>query len=204
MGCIQFNIAEITKRKMKNSVIFCALLLGTLSSPAQSRKTATPIKIKWVSGLSGDFSFAKKWSYPEGVEVNEYGQLICNGFCPPETEAMFDNTGKIIKDSLTAFYKIVDTSHQSHTIECKAWCYEWADTDFIEAVRKSADTTYCYTLLNAATHCSLELKITGSNCFATIDLNSVETGEHARYYCTTGYITIDKDLWAKGDHESYF
>jgi hypothetical protein len=189
---------------MNSLIIFCALLLTVASSLAQSKKSATPVKIKWASGIKGDFSFIKKWSYPEGVEVNEYGQVTCNGFCPPETEAMFDSTGKIIKDSLTAFYKIVDTSHQLNSIKSKAWCYEWAGADFIDAVRKTVDTTYCYTLLNAATHCSLQLNITRDNCFAIIELNSVVKGRSAKYYCKNGYITIDKDLWKKGIMKAIF
>ncbi|HEV8081144.1 MAG TPA: hypothetical protein VGP43_10545 [Chitinophagaceae bacterium] len=189
---------------MKSSIIFCALLIAASSSFSQTKKTATPVKIKWVLSVKGDFSFVKKWSYPEGVEVNEFGQLSCNGFCPPETEAMFDSTGKIAKDSLTAFYKIVDTSHQSYSIDCKAWCYEWAGADFIEVVRKSVDTTYCYTLLNAATHCSLQLNIAGANCFAIIELNSVVKEGNARYYCRNGYITIDKNLWKKGIMKAIF
>jgi hypothetical protein len=189
---------------MKTLIIFCVLLLAVASSFAQGKKTSIPIKIKWVSNIKGDFSFAKKWSYPEGVEVNEYGQVSCNGFCPPETDAMMDSKGRIFKDSLTAYYKTVDTSHQSYSIDCKAWCYEWAGADFIEAVRKSADTIYCYTLLNAATHCSLQLNITGDNCYAIIELNSVAKGGNARYYCRNGSITIDKDLWAKGIMKAMF
>ncbi len=183
---------------MKCLIFFCSLLLTAASSFGQSKKAATPIKIKWTSSIRGDFSFVNKWSYPEGVELNKYGQLSCDGFCPPETYPMIDSTGKIFKDSLTAFYKIVDTSHQSYTIQCKAWCYEWTGTDFIESIYKSADTVYCYTLLNAATHCSLQLNIVGDNCFAIIGLNSIVKGGSVKYNCINGYITVDKNLWKKG------
>ena len=189
---------------MKNSIIFFTLLLAYSSSFAQTKKSATLVKINWASNIKGNFSFVNKWSYPEGIEVNEYGQVTCNGFCPPETDAMMDSTGKIIKDSLTAFYKIVDTTHQSYSIDCKAWCYEWAGADFIKVVRKTVDTTYCYTLLNAATHCSLQLNIIRDNCFAIIKLESVVKGGNARYYCRNGYITIDKDLWKKGIMKAIF
>lgn len=164
----------------------------------------TPVKMNWVSGIKGDFSFAKKWRYPEGILLNGYGQLSCDGFCPPESYAMIDSTGKICKDSLTAFYQVVDTSHQFYSIQCKAWCYEWAGTDFIEATQKSADTVYCYTLLNAATHCSLQLTIVGDQCFAIIDLNSIVKGGSARYACINGFITIDKSLWKKGTMKAVF
>ncbi|MEO7489014.1 MAG: hypothetical protein ABIU77_18020 [Ferruginibacter sp.] len=189
---------------MKRLILFCSLLLTASSSFAQNKNAATAIKIKWASSIQGDFSFVNKWSYPEGVERNEYGQLSCDGFCAPEAYAMMDSTGKILKDSLAAFYKILDTSHQSHSIYCKAWCYEWAGTDFIEAIHKSADTVYCYTLLNAATHCSLKLNIIGDNCFAVIDLTSIFKGGNTRYACTNGYITVDKNLWKKGIMKAVF
>jgi hypothetical protein len=164
----------------------------------------TPVNIKWVSSIKADFSFVNKWSYPEGIELNEYGQLSCDGLCPTEAYPMMDSTGKIFKDSLTVFYKVVDTTHQFYSIQCKAWCYEWAGTDFIEAFQKSVDTVYCYTLLNAATHCSLQLNIAGDNCFANIDLNSVFRGGSARYNCVNGYITVDKNLWKKGIVKAIF
>ena len=189
---------------MKCLIFLYSLLLTASSSFGQSKKAATPIKIKWASSIQGDFSFVNKWSYPEGVELNKYGQLSCDGFCPQEAYTMIDSTGKIFKDSLTAFYKIVDTSHQSYSIKCKAWCYEWAGTDFIEAIHKSADTVYCYTLLNAATHCSLQLNIVGDKCFAIIDLNSIVKGGSANYNCTDGYITVDKTLWNKGIMKAVF
>jgi hypothetical protein len=189
---------------MRRLIFFWALLLIVYSSFGQSKKVITPIKIKWVSSIKGDFSFVNKWSYPEGIELNEYGQLSCDGFCLPEAHAMIDSTGKIFKDSLTAFYKIVDTSHQFYSIQCKAWCYEWAGTDFIEAVQESMDTVYLYTLLNAATHCSLQLKIVGDNCFSIIDLNSVAEGGSAKYNSINGYITVDKSLWKKGIVKAIF
>ena len=189
---------------MRRLIFFCSSLLIACSSFGQSKKAVTPVKIKWASSIKGDFSFVNKWSYLEGVELNEYGQLSCDGFCPPEADAMIDSTGKIFKDSLTAFYKIVDTSHQFYSIQCKAWCYEWAGTDFIEAIQKSVDTVYCYTLLNAATHCSLQLNIVGDNCFALVDLNSIVKGGSAKYSCVNGYITVDKNLWEKGIVKAFF
>jgi hypothetical protein len=189
---------------MRPLISFCALIMMSCLSFGQSKKATTPIKIKWVSGIKGDFSFVNKWSYPEGIELNEYGQLSCEGFCPPGAYAMIDSTGKIFNDSLTVFYKVVDTSHQFHSIQSKASCYEWAGTDFIKVVQKSVDTVYCYTLLNAATHCSLQLDIAGDNCLAAIDLNSIVKGEGASYNCINGYITIDKDLWKKGIVKAIF
>lgn len=189
---------------MKRLIVFCSLLLISFALFGQKKSAGIPVNIKWVPSLKGDFSFVNKWSYPEGVALNEYGQLSCDGFCAPEVAGMMDSTGKIFKDSLTAFYTIVDTSHQFYSIQCKAWCYEWAGTNFIEAIQQSADTVYCYTLMNAATHCSLQLTIIGNNCFASIDLNSIFKGGAARYDANNGYITVDKSYWKKGIVKAIF
>jgi hypothetical protein len=189
---------------MKYLILYCLLLLIACTASGQSKKSLPPVKINWVPGIEGNFSFAKKWSYPEGIGLNEFGQLVCDGFCPPETAAMVDSTGKIYKDSLTAYYKITDTTHQFHSIQCKAWCYEWAGTDFIEAVRKSVDTVYCYTLMNVATHCSLQFNLVNNDCYAIVDLKSIIKGGSEQYNCTNGYITIDKNLWEKGTLRAVF
>lgn len=194
---------------MKNSVIIFVLLLFSSYLWGQNTKgtvktASIPITIKWVDNLSGDFSFTNNWSYPEGVYKNEYGQLSCDGLCPPEIDAMKDSTGRIYDDSLQAFYKIIDTTHQVHSIKSKAWCYEWAGTDFIEVFRKSKDSVHCFTMTGMATHCSLHLDIIKNTCYAAIDLYSIVQGGDAKYYCTGGYITIDKKLWKEGTLKAKF
>ena len=176
-------------------IFYCFVCLAQKSISQTSSK---PVKIIWTTNLSGDFSFAKKWSYPEGVEKNKYGQLTCDGFCPNEVENMKDDNGRIYKDSLKAYYKIVDTSHLFHTISCDAWCYEWAGTDFIDVYRQSNDTLFCKTWLNAATHCSLELTIIKDTCIAVIELKSVFDRFQTKYNCTTGDIIIDKNFLKQG------
>jgi hypothetical protein len=194
---------------MKNSVIIFGLILFSSYLWGQNtkgtvRSASIPVTIEWVDNLAGDFSFTNNWSYPEGVFKNEYGQLSCDGLCPPEIDAMKDSTGRIYEDSLQAFYKIIDTIHQTHSIQCEAWCYEWAGTDFIEVFRKNKDSINCFTMTGIATHCSLQLDIIKNTCYATIDLNSIVQGGDAKYYCTDGYITIDEKLWKEGIMKAEF
>jgi len=194
---------------MKNIVIILGLIFFSSYLWGQNTKgtvksASIPITIEWADNLSGDFSFANNWSYPEGVYKNEYGQLSCDGLCPPEIDAMKDSTGRIYEDSLQAFYKIIDTTHQTHSIQSEAWCYEWAGTDFIEVFRKSKDSVSCFTITGIATHCSLQLDIIENICYAAIDLNSIVPGSNAKYYCTDGYITIDKKLWKEGIMKAEF
>jgi len=178
-------------------IIFISSCIYGQTHHAADQKKSVPVSVNWVNNLAGDFTFHKKWSYPENVFKNEFGQLNCDGECPEEITKMEDKHGKILKDSLPAFYKLVDTTHQFHSILCKAWCYEWAGTDYMEVSQKN-DTTYCYTLTNAATHCSLQLVILNNYCLATVDLKSIVPGGDATFYCNNGYITIDKTLWNKG------
>ena len=176
-------------------VLLCSVCLNQKSI---SQKFSNPAKIVWVTNLKGDFSFTKRWSYPEGVYKNEYGQLSCDGLCPTEIENMSDSTGRIYEDSLKAFYQFVDTTHIPHSIECEAWCYEWAGTNFIDVYRSSNDTVFASTWTNVATHCSLELTIMGDSCIAIIDLKSIVEGGSAKYYCSNGTIAIDQELWKQG------
>lgn len=156
------------------------------------------IKISWLDNLTGDFTFTENWDYPEGVYKNDFGQLSCDGLCPPEIDRMKDENGKIYEDSLKAFYQLVDTTHEFHSIQSDAWTYEWAGTNFVSAIRKNEDTTICYTHNNVATHSSLILTITKDKCIPIIKLNSVTPTGTKIYVCKGGQIEIDKSFWEKG------
>jgi hypothetical protein len=168
------------------------------------RDKPNPIKIQWSENLKGNFSFKNKWSYPEGIFKNKFRQLTCDGFCPSETYDMLDSNGRIKKDSIKSFYKIVDTTHRKHSISSNAWCYEWAGTNFIETQQISNNKIFCKTEINASTHCSLEIQIIGDSCYALIDLKSIIKEENAKYFCTDGTIVIDKSFWEKGVMKAFF
>ena len=96
---------------------FITIIIGGIMLMFACHKPkAGQIKMEWVEELEGDYSFAKAWDYPEGVYKNAHGQLSCDGFCPPATDAMKDSTGRIYKDSLPAFYALVDTTHRFHSL----------------------------------------------------------------------------------------
>jgi len=161
------------------------------------------IRIEWVEELEGDYAFAKAWDYPEGVYKNEHGQLSCDGFCPPETDAMKDSTGRIYQDSLSAFYALVDTAHRFHSMMGEAECDEYAGADYMVAKRKQ-DTVYCYSLCNAATHCSLNLRLHGDDCTATVELRSLISGNDVTYKLKDGVMRVEKKSWATGVLKSDF
>lgn len=156
------------------------------------------IKICWSTNIKGDFSFNKNWSYPEGVYKNQFGQLSCDGICMEGVDQMKDENGKIFEDSLTAFYKIVDTSHTFHSIKSEAWCYEWAGTEFIDVHRINKEIVRCITINNVSTHCSLNIEIENDYCKPTIKYTGMSDLKIYIFDCFAGNIQIDKVLWNKG------
>lgn len=176
--------------------LFCWLticLLGACNNPQQ-----TFSETNWVNELKGDFSFKDKWDYAETTFKNEKGQLVCDGICPEACDRMKDSTGTIIKDSVSAYYKLIDTTHVFNSIACDAWCYEYAGTDRVMVLRKNADTVFCSTECSPATHCSLNLLIVGKECTPKINLVSVKPNGKAVFFVTQGHITIDRLMWEKG------
>ena len=169
---------------------------GKISEKTQNQKE---VQIQWVDDLAGDFSFQEIWSYPEGIFRNEFGQLVCDGICPPETENMKDEEGKIFTDSLLPYYKLIDTTHLFHSIHSEANAYEWAGTNFIKAKRINNDTIICFTHNNVSTHSSLNLILTQNTVAPTIILESITLPDEKKIFnCIGGEMIIDKKLWKTG------
>jgi hypothetical protein len=187
-------------------LLFFLLLFGVIScdSTTQLKLNTGEILITWYDNIDGDFSFKDNWTYPEGIYRNEFGHLSCDGLCPPEIDKMKNKNGKIFKDSLKAFYQLIDTTHQFHSIQSDAWTYEWAGTDFITVERVSKDSIVCYTLNNIATQSSLDLIIIKDIVKPSISLNSIAPNSIKTYPCNGGQIVIDRNLWNKGIMKAEF
>ena len=188
---------------MKPLILIISLVLTTLKAWPQ---TPTPITISWTKKLKGDFSFKQNWSYPLGVEKKADGKAGCEngGFCPPECYDMLDSNGIVHQNLAQQFYQCLDTSHQFHTLECQATCYEWGGTDFIEVHRQNKDSVFCHSLANIATHCTLELEINQTICKASLFFASITHHGNKTYYCNKGYIKIDQKLWQQGIMKAKF
>jgi hypothetical protein len=184
-------------------LLIALLFFSQLQTIAQEY-SGEKIKIQWMDNLSGDFSFSKKWDYPEGIYKNEFGQLSCDGICPEEVYTMMDSTGKIYKDSLAAFYKIVDTTHQYHSIKADAWCYEYAGTDYIQCYETEGGLD-CQTLNNAGTHSSLLFQFDYNHkyCYPSVILESIN-GNSIKFSCLSGSIKVDKKSWKKNTLKAVF
>jgi|GEM_PF-997044 len=182
------------------NLIWPLLIAALISCGGVARKNHESgiVEIQWVDDLYGDFSFKDNRSYPEGIFMNEFGQLVCDGFCPPGVENMRDENGRIFADSVESYYNLVDTTPLFHSIQSEAETYEWVGTDFITVKRINKDTVNCFTLNNVSTHSSLNLMITGNTVRPTIVLESITSLDATIYDCSGGKMIIDKNLWKEG------
>ncbi|GAB5418592.1 MAG: hypothetical protein Crog4KO_03490 [Crocinitomicaceae bacterium] len=176
-------------------ILFTLLSLGLVKKPQTKDRT---LIIEWKQNIEGDFSFKNDWSYPEGVYMNQWGQLSCDGFCPPETDAMKDSLGRIYDDSLASFYLFVDTSHLAHTFLAQGSMYEWAGADWISFERKEDGSIVGKSSCNAATHKSINIKIKDDQVTAWLDYNSITEQGREIFPLQEGWISIDKKLLRKG------
>lgn len=164
------------------------------------QKDSGEITIEWKDSLPGDFSFKDEWSYKENVFKNEFGELICDGFCEENIDRFYEKDGHLKKDSITAFYKILDTTHVYHSLKSETNCYEWGGSDDFKIVKVTKETFDGFSSCNAGTHASLKLVIEGDKCLPLIELKSVMRTEPGTttYHANGGQIQIDKGLLQKG------
>ena len=179
---------------MKNFFILLTLITLSCSQVKKSDK----IFVKWLKNVNGDFSFKKKWNYPEGVYLNQFGQLSCDGFCPMEIEKMKDTNGKIFEDSIDSFYELIDTSHLYYSIKSYTNAYEFGEANYIHFEKMENDTIYGYTHVNAGTHSSLHLKLTSDYCTAWVEYNSVKPVPIKNFLINDGLIKLDNNLFNQG------
>lgn len=176
------------KQKALNILIVCLVFLSFSCSDNVS------VGIKWVNHLEGDFSFMDKWSYPYPMFRNDFGELVCDGLCPPETDKMRNENGRIIPDSIARYYQLIDTTHLYHSIE---WGMFTSDPElgYISAESVSDDIVNCRTLVGAD-YWTMVLIITGNRCIPVLEYYRIDSKiGRIIYNCNKGTIRIDKKLW---------
>ncbi|MCR9173227.1 MAG: hypothetical protein NXI10_12070 [bacterium] len=159
---------------------------------------ARSIPISWGKHIQDDFSFRSNWSYPEGVYLNSYGQVSCDGFCPEEVSTMKDTTGRIYDDSLRAFYEIVDTTHNYHTLFARGALYEWAGSNYMNFTRNEDGTLKGVSECNAATHSRLNIIIAKDEVQAWVSYNGITERKTYVFPLKSGEFQLDKKLFKKG------
>lgn len=191
-------------KNVKNILLLFAVAL-LLTAQAKQQASYKTVPITWVANLDGDYSFINRWSYNENVFRNNFGELTCDGDCPPGIDSMQDSNGRIYDSLVHAYYTLLDTTHQFHTLECEAWCYEFGEADDIDVTRRG-NRVYATSRENISTHSSLRLNIENNVCTPTIKLTSIMgPGNNIFYYhCIGGYIKIDKTCWLQGVMKAEF
>ena len=116
------------------------------------------VELVWVDSIDADFSFTEDWDYEEGIYVNQWGQLSCDGFCPRAADAMKDDHGRIFDDSLAAFYAIIDTTHRYFTHESTARVYSYGESHYV-TLEERGGRLFLRTEMNMMAQSSLHLEI---------------------------------------------
>jgi hypothetical protein len=190
--------------KIKFIIISLLFLIGTCcKTNKKNANSENRIKIEWVENLNGDFSFNKKWSYREGIYRNKNGELrLDGGLYPVEIEKiitrMKDETGEVYKDSLTKYYKIIDTTHIFYSIKSEAKVYENTVYDHFEFKKMKNGEIKGETINNVSGYSHLHIKLKKDYCYAWNDYNSIfDQGNHI-FNLKSGKILIDKSFFKKG------
>lgn len=160
------------------------------------------VDFSWVSSIDDDFSFTEEWDYVEGIYINQWGQLSCDGFCPMEIDALKDEQGRIYDDSLTKFYSIIDTTHYYFTHQGTVRAYEFGECNYAY-VTEVDGIIYLETEVNIATHTSLQIEFfpdPGSKIpfRAYLYYNSIGNMRPKNYDVTHGTVEISSEAIRNG------
>jgi hypothetical protein len=148
--------------------------------------------------IDEDFSYTSKWDYPLGVYVNRHGQVSCDGFCPEGAWGFRDEEGKIYEDSLEAFYALVDTMHEFHSLNSQAHQYEWGQSAQLRFTKSENGDYVGVSACDASTHSALVLTISGDRFNASVDFNSIRQTPRQNFQLKTGILVLDSEAYMNG------
>ncbi len=156
----------------------------------------------WGDSIDANFSFAEEWDYPEGVYLNQWGQLSCDGFCPMEIDRMKDEQGQIFNDSLSAFYSIIDTTHRYFTHEGIVRTFEYGECNHALA-KELNGKIHVQTEVNVSTHTSLHIVFDSEVKLETefkiyLIYNGIRNTKPIVYLAQSGTLEISKKMFKEG------
>ena len=152
--------------------------------------------------MDDDFSFTEEWDYPEGVYLNQWGQLSCEGLCPMEIERMKDDQGRIFNDSLAAFYEIIDTTHRFYSHQGIVRTFEYGECNYANA-KVLNGKIHVQTEVNAATHTSLHIVFdteekSATECKIYLIYNSIRPVKPVVFRVRSGMLEISREKFEEG------
>jgi hypothetical protein len=173
-------------------------LMASIQTMKKELYTEKERSIIFTKDLAGDFSYTEKWEYPLGVYINQHDQVSCDGFCPEGAWGFRDEEGKIYEDSLEAFYALVDTTHEFHSLNSQAHQYEWYNSDFMTFTKLEGYSYSGISAYDAGNHSRLHIEISGSYFKAYVDFNSVTSTPRTTFQLKSGILVLDEEAQSRG------
>jgi hypothetical protein len=153
------------------------------------------IPISWFQELKGDFSFAEEWDYTDGIELNEYQQIICWN-CPPRAEKMLDKRRKIISDSMDIFYQLIDSTRHFQSLKSRSTIVNLSGNTSISVKKYGDFTIEGFTKNEDSIHCSLFFRM--KNDFINSWVYIKNNNETKILKLKEGKFFVDKSAFDKG------
>lgn len=182
------------------TIIIAVLTLSICLKPYPPYKS---IPIQMVDEIDADFSFAENWNYDWGVYENQYGQLSCDGLCPNEAYEM-QVDGRIIEDSIKAYYELIDTTHFHHTMQSKAEMYEWTGCDYIYVSRDSNMRISAETVITPGSHSTLHFQINRDKAKIWAHYNSIANVQPRNFSLKSGFIKVERQAFERDTIKAQF
>lgn len=180
--------------------IITLTVLLVIAFTFKAQDSIKKIPIQWINLDSINAEFTENWDYPEGIYINRWGQVGCDGFCPGEFYGLSDDQGKIKEENLELAYSILDTTHEHYSLECKARAYQFGESNYIRNVGVG-DLIQLVTSTSASTHTQFILNLTHPENYITtyIYFNSiVSDSAPTSFLANDGWIKVDPNEYAKG------
>lgn len=139
-------------------LLSCAVRDYDYTGIKTTEKESFSIPVGWFSELKGDYSFANKWEYASGIDLNEYQQIICWD-CPPRAQKMLDKRRKIIADSMNVFYTLIDSTRHYFSLESRSTLVDLKNNNYLTVKKYGDFTIEGFTNSNDSLNCSLFFRL---------------------------------------------
>lgn len=176
-------------------LLSCAVRDYDYSGIKTTEKESFSIPVGWFSGLKGDYSFATKWEYASGIDLNDYQQIICWD-CPPRAQKMLDKRRKIIADSMNVFYTLVDSTRHYFSLDSRSTLINMKNINYLSVKNYGDFTLEGFTKSDDSLNCSLFFRL--KDDFVTSWAYLKNNGSTRIFTLKEGKFFADKSEFEKG------